>query len=212
MLLRQPLTTVFGGSRARVLDALLDLQGGLSVREMARLTGLSATTASSALQALYDIGLVSRRAVGQNLVYEVSPEHVLIAPLRAVSSRVHDVDDLVAREVKRSLGRAMALWLYGSRATGNERPSSDADLVAVFRTTADAGRAAPHAPPLQERLAALLGYPVSLTCTAVPTPDQWRSPFWENVLSDGAALAGPTPLEVHDHGGDASKIAPWQAT
>ena len=211
VLLRRPLATVFGGSRAQVLEALLDLDGGLSVREVARLTNLSATTASSALQALHSVGLVTRRSAGQSAFYRIAPEHVLVTPLRSVSAHAREVDDLVAREVKRAFGRILALWLYGSRATGRERPDSDADLLAVFRRPGDAERAAADAPWLEDRLGALLGYGVSLTCTTTPEADEWRTPFWSSVLREGASLAGPEPRDVHDLGTSvAATRHPWK--
>jgi DNA-binding transcriptional ArsR family regulator len=193
-----------------VLEALLDLEGGLSVREVARLTRLSATTASSALRALHSVGLVTRRSLGQNVHYTIAPEHVLVAPLQDVSSLAREVDALVAGEVKQVFGHAIALWLYGSRATGNERADSDADLIAVFPGPGDAERAAADAPPLEDRLAGLLGYGVSLTCAAVPAPDDWQTPFWVNVLREGVSLAGPEPHDVHDLGTDlAAQRYPW---
>lgn len=210
MLLRRPLTTVFGGSRAQVLEALLDLEGGLSVREVARLTNLSATTTSSALQALHMVGLVSRLTLGQTHLYRIAPEHVLVAPLRSVSGRAREVDALVAREVKQSFGQAIALWLYGSRATGSERPDSDADLLAVFRRSSDAGRATAEAPPLADRLTSLLGYGVSLTCAKAPAADDWRTSFWRNVLREGVSLAGPEPQHVRNLGTfRAASRYPW---
>lgn len=170
------------------------------MREVARLTGLSVTTSSSALQGLHSVGLLTREAVGQNLLYRISPEHVLVAPLRTLSSRARDVDDIVAGEVKRTFPRAEALWLYGSRAGGREGPDSDADLLILFGSAADAARAAGNASLLEERLDALLGFDVSLTCAATPRTGDWSTPFWSNVLREGASLAGPEPRDVHDLG------------
>lgn len=213
MLLRQPLTTVFGGSRARVLEALIDLEGSLSVREVARLTGMSTTTASTALAGLHRIGLVTRQNLGQSQHYRIEPAHALVSPLRAVAERARAVDSVVAKIVKTELPEAAALWLYGSRAVAREWPGSDGDLLAVFGRPGDAEAASAQAPRVSTRLGQLVGYTISLVCLPVPTPQEWRAPFWRNVLRDGVALAGPGPTELAQRGpAGARDQHPWVLT
>jgi predicted nucleotidyltransferase len=198
--MRSPLSTVFGGSRARVLEALLELETGLSVREVARLTGLSATTASTALSSLAEIGMLSRQVLGQSLRYQINLRHAFVGPLRGLAARARDMDDVVAGEVNQALPEAVALWVYGSRAVGTERPDSDTDLLAIFLRRQDAEDAAAQAARIAERLRDVLGSEVSLICLEAPTAEEWLDPFWRNVLRTGVSLDGPEPTHVRELG------------
>ena len=76
-LLDSPLSSIFGGPQSRVLELLLTVDSLLSVRDIARQTEMSPSTASTALDALKNQGVITRQVVGSTHLYKISHNYFL---------------------------------------------------------------------------------------------------------------------------------------
>lgn len=130
------------GSRIRLrLLRILSRTGrrGLTGRELARICGASSSQTSASLLALEDSGLVVRDIAGRAHVWRMAEGHVL-APVMAklfqaeadgIAIMKADIESVLHElPIKRAV-------LFGSVARGDERPTSDVDLLVVVRSSAD---------------------------------------------------------------------------
>jgi predicted nucleotidyltransferase len=196
VILSHPLLRVFGGTRASILEHLLETSGSLSVRQAARLTGVAATTASLALQALDEVGLVDREDVGTSQLYRIVESHALVASLREVLAAARQVDDLVVRAIRREIDGVVAVWLYGSPARGDNRLDSDADLLVLVNGPTASAAAPVDVTELTDELRQRLGMSVSLIVLPLPGAKEAHQTFWRNVLRDAITLDGPGPHDL----------------
>lgn len=138
--------------RRRILGLLLGTPGErLHLREIARRASTSAGTAARELHRLEEVGLVARDREGQQVYFRSRPESSLYPPVRALvhatarevavplaPSRAPDQLGLgSARRLRRELGavygeRLIGVWLFGSRARGDQDPDSDIDVLVVL--------------------------------------------------------------------------------
>jgi predicted nucleotidyltransferase len=140
--------------RRRILRLLVEAPGErLHLREIARRASTSAGTAARELHRLEEAGLVARDREGQQVYFRSRPESPLYPPVRAlVHAMAREVavplapspapDQLglgTARSLRRELNavygeRLVGVWLFGSRARGDQDPDSDIDLLIVLDT------------------------------------------------------------------------------
>lgn len=191
MLEPHPLSSTFGGARAKVLDVLLPIDGELTVRHIARLAEVAPSTASAALRQLEQTGLVISREFGTALGYRINPEHFAIASLRAILSEARDIEHMLVEHIERVLGESpRSIVLFGSRASGRSSPESDIDLLLVAPDAAAADRWRPRLLDVEEDLQRLLGRRIDIVVSTPPSATDTRRPFWREVRRHGRLIAG----------------------
>ncbi|MFC5520834.1 MarR family transcriptional regulator [Polaromonas jejuensis] len=123
---------LFGQTRANVLSALLlHPDKSIHVRELARATGTSPGSLHRELRALSDLGLLLRQEVGRQVHYQANPQCPVFAELAGLLRKTAGLAD-VLREALMPLGRKVELaFVYGSVASGSERPTSDVDVMVL---------------------------------------------------------------------------------
>lgn len=124
--------TLFGKTRRALLARLfLEPQRDFRLRELARLTGISAGSVLHELKQLQAADLV-RRTEERNLVtYRANPASPVFEELRGIVEKTSGIDGMV-REALSGAGRKIRLALiYGSVAKGTNRASSDVDVLVV---------------------------------------------------------------------------------
>jgi len=110
-----------------------------SGREVARLCGLSSMAAWHAIKAFEAEGLVHRARVGSSDVLTLNPKHFLA---KKPGFLAH-LDALALGELKKVLldslptDRMVRMYLYGSVARKEERPTSDVDVLVIVRRAKD---------------------------------------------------------------------------
>lgn len=121
---------LLGRARAEVLSALLlRPDRPLHVRELARLTGTSPGSLHRELRTLEQTGLLSREAVGRNVLYRCNPRHPLFPELAGLLRKTTGLAD-VLRNALAPLGKRIEYaFVYGSVASGRDHPGSDVDLM-----------------------------------------------------------------------------------
>ena len=115
---------------ARLLVRLPDKE--FTGREVARLLGLSPSTALEALGILVSRGLASRRTIGRAYVFQANRDSYLFGLLGDLLRSEDRVREEMLERARASLGKgALSLVLFGSHARGTAGPASDLDLLVV---------------------------------------------------------------------------------
>jgi len=126
--------------RLRVLRILARTgSGGLTGRELARMCGASASQTNSSLQLLEDSGLAVRDIAGRAHVWRLAEGHVL-APVLSILFRAEAESLATLKTELQTAIRALPVkraTLFGSVARGDERATSDLDLLVVVRSAVD---------------------------------------------------------------------------
>lgn len=120
------------------------------VREIARYTGVSSSTALRQLNYLSEEKILTERKMGKELLFKLNPANVLTAKLCELDeasktrgflkknreSRL--VLDYIEESFKEKIGRGLtSLVLFGSTARGTATKQSDVDLLVITTTEVD---------------------------------------------------------------------------
>lgn len=117
-------------AEARVLTALMHVDTPLSGRAIARVTGLTQSTAQRTLTSLREEGLVAAEPAPPSILYRPNSEHLAMPPLLAL---LHIDDELRARIAEHVAGWRLppvSVVILGSIARG-AGTRSDVDVLVV---------------------------------------------------------------------------------
>ena len=122
-----------------VLQVLLRSEVGLSGRAIARVTGLSQSSAQRALVRLRDRGVVLTTDVPPSLLYRINPDHVAMPALIELLALPEQIRARAAEQVASWRVQPVSAVLCGSVAHGDAHAGSDVDMLVVrpSRTRAD---------------------------------------------------------------------------
>lgn len=128
----QLVEVLFGAYRRQILGLLLlRPDETFYVREIARLTGVSAGSLHRELKLLTDAGLLLRTTAGNQVRYQADRECPIYAELAGIFRKTAGLAD-VLRELLVPLQSKITLALiFGSVAQGKARATSDIDLLVV---------------------------------------------------------------------------------
>ncbi len=124
---------LFGRSEIRrriMATVLLDPEGRLHLREIARRVGTSAGTARRELTRLEQAGVVARTREGRQVYYSVPPESVLYRSMAEIIRETSGAQQIL-RRILGDLGGVESAVIFGSYAAGAMGPNSDVDLLVV---------------------------------------------------------------------------------
>ena len=127
------LAPLLGRSKIRrtILALLvLDPEGRLHLREIARRAGTSAGTAARELARLEATGLVERARVGSQVEFHASRSSPLAGPVADLVRRTMGAR-AVLRDALADLPGVESAMIYGSYAAGRAGPRSDVDVLVV---------------------------------------------------------------------------------
>jgi predicted nucleotidyltransferase len=178
--------------RLRVLRILARTgSGGLTGRELARACDASASQTNSSLKALEDSGLAVREIAGRAHVWRLAEGHVLAPVLTTLFS----AEAASLATLKTDLQTALSALpvkratLFGSVARGDERATSDLDLLVVVRSAVDKERVEDALSGASLDFAVKFGNPLS---TLVMEERQLRAPanpaLLTNIHKEGIEL------------------------
>ena len=127
---------LFGRTRSAVLGALLlRPEASLHVRELARLTRASAGSLHRELRLLSEMGLLSRHDVGRQVHYQANTAHPVYAEFSQLLRKTAGLVDVLREALEPLRTKVQAAFVYGSVATGTERPASDVDVMVIGTAT-----------------------------------------------------------------------------
>lgn len=144
-------TTLFGKTRRALLARLyLEPEREFRMRELARLTGISAGSVLHELKQLQAADLVRRSEDRDLVTYRANPASPIFAELRGIVEKTSGIDGVV-REALLAAGKKIRLALiYGSVAKGTNRAGGDLDVLVVGDIAFDALVRLLH--PVEERI------------------------------------------------------------
>jgi predicted nucleotidyltransferase len=124
--------SLLGRTRAGLLGHVLGHPDEwFHLRQIARESGASAGTAHRELQALVDLGLLLRESSGAAVRFKANTEHPVFPELQSLLAKTGGVSALI-RSGLATLGDAVeTAFIYGSVARGEQRASSDIDLMVI---------------------------------------------------------------------------------
>lgn len=200
--LRYPLTAALGtDANVRVLRELSRHGSELAAPDLVRRTGLAASSAHAALDALQRIGLVVGLGSNRSRLFRLRRDYVLGEAVRALffeeESRFEAILGEVAQAAASGGTDVLAAWLYGSVARGEDRPGSDVDVVVVVE-----GDASTVAETMETRLRVpedalrFHASPVVITLQDAVRLDAAGDQWWSNVLGQAKVLFGIDPDEL----------------
>lgn len=138
MQFQQPLNRMLDSEiKVRLLRFLCQKGGEWNGRRMAAEVAVHPTTAHKALRELRQATLLDFKQVGNSFVYSLRDEHVLVRDvLRPLFQREGTAQERLVDLLKRGLNAnlrssVVAAAIYGSLAKGQERPTSDIDLLVL---------------------------------------------------------------------------------
>lgn len=172
---------LFSRCRQAVLALLLlNPEQRYHVREVARLTDFSAPPVGKELNALADLGLLSREQVGNQLVFQANRDCPIFDELASIARKTFGIADVVRDALAPLQDRIQCAFIFGSLASDRATAGSDVDLMIIGSLRFE--DIAPLLPPLEQTL----GREVN---PKLYTPSAWRSAlgnddaFLRNVLS-----------------------------
>lgn len=201
--LRYPLTILLGTDAHVRLLRELALHGGLlSSPMLATRSGLARASVWSALGTLEAMGAIRSEGAGRARLYRVNDGHPLTKSLQALfedeALRYSKIRSAVADAVAKVLPDAIAAWIYGSVARGEDGPASDLDIAVVLLSET-------HPDALDDIREALtgagdrLGFRPSLVRIApedVARLSTSGDPWWRAIESDATTVLGARPDEL----------------
>ena len=124
--------TLFGKTRRELLARLyLEPQREYRLRELARLSAISAGSVQQELKQLVAADLVERREAGTQVSYRANTASPVFAELRSLVEKTSGIEGLLRRALKPAARRIRFALVYGSIARGTNRARSDLDLLVV---------------------------------------------------------------------------------
>jgi len=140
--MRTTLTSVgdllFGQTRGRVLALLYGAPGeAIFVRQIARQVETSVGTVQRELNLLAEAGLIKRSTVGNQVFYQANQEHPEYPELRALLAKTAGVFQMLKTALGPLSSRIDLAFVYGSVARGEEKATSDIDLMVIGAVSLD---------------------------------------------------------------------------
>lgn len=140
--MRTPLTSVadllFGQTRSRVLALLYGAPDeSLFVRQIARQIETSVGSVQRELTLLANAGLINRSELGSQVFYRANQEHPDFPELRALLAKTTGVFQMLKAALAPLSSRIDLAFIYGSVARGEDKATSDIDLMVIGAVSLD---------------------------------------------------------------------------
>lgn len=129
---QDPATLFFGSYRRKVLGLLLLHPGeSFHLREIARVTRTQPGTVRRELSLLTKAGVIEREIQGNQIRFRANETYPIYDELRSILKKTVGVADQLRTALASVADEIAMAFVYGSVASGQERPSSDIDLMIV---------------------------------------------------------------------------------
>ncbi len=126
-------TSLFGFEKSKARRALVALffsnpEQEYFPRQLERLSGIFVGNLQKELIKLESAGLLGSRRLGKLKLYKLNTKHPLYPELKGVVAKTLGLEEMIRRALTKLEG-VKAACIYGSFARGQERASSDIDLL-----------------------------------------------------------------------------------
>jgi len=129
---KQPIEFMFSPYRRQLLARLLlrpDEQ--FHVRELERMTGISAGSLHRELKAMAESGLLLREKVGNQVFYRADTHCTIYAELAAIFRKTMGMASLLQNALSGLAGKIEVAFVFGSMASGQQNAGSDIDVCVL---------------------------------------------------------------------------------
>jgi predicted nucleotidyltransferase len=129
---KQPIEFMFSPYRRQLLARLLlrpDEQ--FHVRELGRMTGISAGSLHRELKAMAESGLLIREKIGNQVFYRADTHCTIYAELAAIFRKTLGLASLLNNALSGIAGRIQVAFVFGSMASGQQYAGSDVDVCVL---------------------------------------------------------------------------------
>ena len=128
--------TLFGKTRRAVLALLYSHVDELFYfRQITRTADVGLGAVQRELKRLYEAGIIRRIVSGRQVYYQANPECPVYAELKSLVVKTVGVGDVLRAALAPLADRINVAFLFGSLVRGDERSSSDADIMVVGDVT-----------------------------------------------------------------------------
>jgi predicted nucleotidyltransferase len=199
---RRPLNVLLGApSHIAVLRTLHRSGTGMTGRQIARLSEVAVQATHDALARLEEANLVRWVPAGRAKLYELNRNHYLFAkgilPLLEAESEFRSHIKAILRRALE--GHVVSAAIFGSAARGDDRPTSDLDVLLIAESRKDREKAEDRAGAVFDRLKKEFG--VTLSAVSFGLPDfvagyRKGKSFFQTVVKEGETVAGKELTEV----------------
>ena len=129
---RQPIEFMFSPYRRQVLARLfLRPDEQFHVRELERMTGISAGSLHRELKAMAESGLLLREKVGNQVLYRVDADCPIYEELAAIFRKTMGMASLLQNALTGLAERIDVAFVFGSMASGRQNAGSDIDVCVL---------------------------------------------------------------------------------
>ena len=129
---KQPVEFMFSPYRRQVLATLfLHSDERFHVRELARMTGVSAGSLHRELRAMAESGLLVRDRTGNQVFYQANAECPIYEELAAIFRKTMGLRSLLQSALSDLGDRIHVAFVFGSMANGRQSAGSDLDICVL---------------------------------------------------------------------------------
>jgi predicted nucleotidyltransferase len=129
---KQPIEFMFSPYRRQLLAKLLlrpDEQ--FHVRELGRMTGISAGSLHRELKAMAESGLLLREKTGNQVFYRADTHCSIYEELAAIFRKTIGLGSLLHNALSELAGKIQVAFVFGSMASGQQKAGSDIDVCVL---------------------------------------------------------------------------------
>lgn len=124
--------SLFGQTRGALLALLYGhADQSFYVRQLVREIGAGHGAIQRELKQLVKLGLLQRRAQGNQVLYQANPESPIFPEIRSLIAKTAGVHDAIHSALEGLLAGIRVAFIYGSVARQTERANSDIDLMVL---------------------------------------------------------------------------------
>lgn len=129
---KQPVDLMFSTCRRKLLGLLL-LQPDerYHVRELARMTDISAGSIHRELKSMADAGLLIREQVGNQVLYRADQNCPIFDELASIFRKTSGLASLLRDQLGDVAGKIDTAVVFGSMASGRQNSASDVDILVL---------------------------------------------------------------------------------
>ncbi|MDA2987814.1 MAG: nucleotidyltransferase domain-containing protein [Actinomycetota bacterium] len=172
---------------ARLLAALAQVSGGVTIRQLARISGVSLARTHYWVTFWADRGVVTQLHAGRALMCSLNHEHIMTASLVNLASARAAIMKCIVAEVEKWPLVPLNVTTFGSFARGDGSVTSDIDLLVIVDVD-DLDTWSDQLQLASETLQTKIGNPIQFLDYPVKT--------WHNMMHQN----DPVVTEIHRDG------------
>ena len=134
----RPVEAIIPGAQGKVLNALAQITGPVSLRRTAEIAGVSPAQCSRLLGPLVELGIVEREDVPPAAHFRLVREHLAARPLLELVDSHGRFMELLGRTARRLRPPPASVIVFGSLARGTAHAGSDIDVLLVRQAAQNA--------------------------------------------------------------------------